>query len=124
MGAGVAKRIDEMYPEACAEYRRRCWQRDYVPGNLIEEYTAVPGLKILHFPTKVDWKNPSLIEYIDAGFEGMIRKYGACQTEVRFNMPALGCGLGGLDFADVKDLAKQYFENASFTVNLFPPKGQ
>lgn len=51
MGAGVAKRIDEMYPEACAEYRRRCWQRDYVPGNLIEEYTAVPGLKILHFPT-------------------------------------------------------------------------
>ncbi len=39
------------------------------------------------------------------------------------NMPALGCGLGGLDFESViKLLILNMFQNEPYTINLFEPK--
>jgi len=58
---------------------------------------------ILHFPTKNDWCKLSKLEYIAEGLVDLallIRSRGLASVA----LPALGCGLGGLDRGQVFEL--------------------
>lgn len=53
---------------------------------------------VVFFPTKNHWKNPSKYEYIESGMRSLanlLKKDDVSVSSVA--IPALGCGLGGLD---------------------------
>jgi O-acetyl-ADP-ribose deacetylase (regulator of RNase III) len=56
---------------------------------------------IVNFPTKRHWRNKSRIEDIDAGLAALVDEIRRLEIH-SIAIPPLGCGLGGLDWADVR----------------------
>ena len=111
MGKGIALKFKRIYPEMFEAYRNQCEQGNLQIGQLLLYKT--PNKWVLNFPTKKHWRNPSRVEYIEAG----LRKLRAHCSEMGFTsiaFPELGCGNGELDFeTQVKPLMERYLGNLS-----------
>lgn len=104
MGKGLALQFKTSYPEMFVEYKKQCNKGRIKVGNvyIYETKLAIPRY-IINFPTKEHWKNPSKIEYIIEGLNSLywvLLKYPIKSIAI----PPLGCGLGGLDWEEVKGL--------------------
>jgi O-acetyl-ADP-ribose deacetylase (regulator of RNase III) len=69
MGAGLALQFKRKYPDMLHQYVGTCRANEMCVGRVVVHY---PGLghrpwHIVLFPTKQDWRNPSQLEWIDAG---------------------------------------------------------
>ncbi len=106
MGKGVALRFKRIYPEMFERYQEHCKHGRLTIGKLHLHKT--PHKWILNFPTKKHWRNPSRLEYIEAG----LKKFAASYTEMGITsvaFPQLGCGNGDLDFeTQVRPLMERY----------------
>ena len=55
---------------------------------------------IINFPTKRHWRSPSRMEDIESGLHALVQEIA--KHHIRsIALPPLGCGNGGLDWADV-----------------------
>ena len=73
----------------------------------LDWYKAEDGKWILNFPTKIDWKNPSKIEYIEEGLKKFVEIWSEKGiTSVAF--PLLGCSNGGLNPDEVIPIMEKY----------------
>ena len=70
------------------------------------------------FPTKVHWRNPSKIEYIEAGLQKFSATY-ADKGITSAAFPQLGCGNGGLDWKQVQPLMEQYLKNLPIPIYIY-----
>lgn len=106
MGKGIAKRFREVYPEMYREYQDFCELGLLEIGKLWIYKTE--NKWILNFPTKKHWRNPSKIEYIEAGLKKFIETYEE-RGITSISFPQLGCGNGGLNWElQVKPLMEKY----------------
>lgn len=123
MGAGLAKEIKERYPKAYSDYRILCKNERIRPG--IVTYTEENGKYILAFPTKDHWKDPSKMEYIESGLESLVEVIKRLQL-TSIAIPALGCGLGGLEWCNVRKkiemVLTHHFSDKPITISLYEPK--
>jgi len=105
MGAGLALEFKNRYPMMFEDYKTKCDQGAVKSGQpyLWEDDTA----QILNFPTKRDWRNDSVFQDIEDGLKHLASSYPEMGIQ-SLAMPALGCGLGGLDWSDVKPLIEKY----------------
>ena len=103
MGAGLAKAFKDRFPHMNEQYEVKCRLGLLKPGAL-DIYVIDSSPKyIINFPTKDDWRNPSLLEYIIYGVTALV--YETWRWKMKsVALPALGCGLGGLDWKDVKPI--------------------
>ena len=117
MGKGIALKFKRIYPEMFAAYRNHCERGDLKIGQLFLYKT--PNKWILNFPTKKHWRNPSKVEYIEAG----LRKLRASCSEAGMTsiaFPELGCGNGELDFElHVKPLMERYLGSLSVPTFIY-----
>lgn len=114
MGKGIAKEFKDSEPEMFAAYKRICDQKLLSPGKL----WLWKGAKFwtLNFPTKIHWRNPSKIEWIERGLEKFVASFETLGiTEVSF--PRLGCGNGGLNWNDVRPVMEKYL--GSLPIQIF-----
>jgi O-acetyl-ADP-ribose deacetylase (regulator of RNase III) len=121
MGKGLALQFKKAFPEAFTAYAQACKHGEVAPGRMhIVQRSASPRF-IINFPTKRQWRLPSKIEYVSDGLRDLvdkIRRLGIRSIAI----PPLGCGLGGLDWAEVKPLILQAFESLpEVRVILFEP---
>lgn len=122
MGAGLAKQFKAKFKDTpyFERYAEDCARKLLKPGypTVWNQYDTAKGygLTVINFPTKDDWKNPSKIEWIDSGLERLrlMINYPAAIA-----IPALGCGLGGLDKTEVKNLILKHFESYPGLVELY-----
>jgi O-acetyl-ADP-ribose deacetylase (regulator of RNase III) len=113
MGKGIAAEFKRRYPAMFAEYKSICDRKLLEPGKLW--LWQGPDQWVLNFPTKRHWRHPSKIEWIEAGLDKFVAQYDQCGIrEVAF--PRLGCGNGGLDWADVKPLMERYLSKLPIQV--------
>jgi O-acetyl-ADP-ribose deacetylase (regulator of RNase III) len=125
MGKGIALQFSKKYPEMLEAYRRACKAREVQPGRMhVYERGEMFGPRyIINFPTKRHWRAPSRIEDIEAGLTALaeeIKRRGIQSIAV----PPLGCGNGGLEWADVLPLIKARLGKLSgVRVLVYPPKG-
>lgn len=103
MGRGIALAFRKRWPAMFEAYAAACARGEVVPGRMFTvEVGDLTGPRfIVNFPTKRHWRDPSLMADIEAGLPALaaeIRAKGIRSIAV----PALGCGLGGLDWAAVK----------------------
>lgn len=95
MGAGLAKQFKTHFgKEYFKEYVNDCSLGHLSIGNLSVYYEdEVP--KVLNFPTKIDWRDSSEINYIESGLKWIRENYKEYRIK-SLAIPPLGCGLGGL----------------------------
>lgn len=99
MGAGLAKQFKTKFPNNFNTYFRRCQDKTLTIGTCLT--TTELNKNIINFPTKFHWKNCSEYNYIQAGLNALVLhiKYYKIKS---IAIPALGCGLCGLNFSKVK----------------------
>ena len=105
MGKSIAKEFKDRDAEMFRAYKRICDQKLLAPGKL----WLWKGAKnwTLNFPTKIHWRNPSELEWIESGLRKFVDTYRMLGiTEISF--PRLGCGNGGLNWDDVRPLMERY----------------
>lgn len=103
MGAGLAAVFKAAFPEMDRQYRFLCAQGKFRIGSLYVYRPPQDYKYIINFPTKSHWRHPSKLDYIDRG----LYKLKSCIYDKQITsiaIPALGCGLGGLNWTDVYQL--------------------
>lgn len=105
MGAGIALAFKQRYPKMFHDYRKICLAKQLSPGKL--HFWQEGNETIINFPTKIDWKNPSEYEWIELGLESL-SEYLRLRSKAKVTIPALGCGLGGLEWKIVKEMIKTH----------------
>ena len=124
MGAGIALAFKKRFPEMFLQYNVYCRAGGLHPGRIYSWANPKPGNPawISNFPTKDDWRKPSKMEYIEQGLPSLV-KFIQSEGILSAAMPALGCGLGGLDFDAVRDLMKYHFTGVDCEFSVYLPKG-
>lgn len=122
MGKGIALQFKKAFPENFAVYERACERGEVVIGKMFVYKTVLPAPRyVINFPTKQHWRNPSKLQYIRDGLVDLVAQVRALDIK-SIAIPPLGCGLGGLDWADVRPLIVNAFRDmAEVRVVLFAP---
>lgn len=125
MGRGIALQFKKAFPDNFKAYATACKAHQVQPGKMfVHNLNRLYNPRfIINFPTKRHWKNQSRIEDIQAGLSDLITVIE--QQNIReIAIPPLGCGLGGLNWQDVKPLITQAFQAVpEVNVLLFEPAG-
>ncbi len=103
MGKGIALQFKEAFPENLLAYEDACRRGVVEIGRMfVTETGHLDGPRwIINFPTKKDWRHPSKMEYVSLGLVDLVRVIHERGIK-SIALPALGCGLGGLDWIEVK----------------------
>ncbi len=108
MGKGIALQFKERFHENFMAYEEACAFREIQTGKMFVTQPTDPSLPlwIINFPTKLHWRDPSKLEWIEAGLKDLRRFL--IEHKVRsVAVPALGAGLGRLDWKDVRRLIER-----------------
>ena len=102
MGRGLALAFRERFPDNFAAYAAACRRGAVVPGEMFVGATGRerPRL-IVNFPTKRHWRDASRMEDLVRGLESLAELVRTRDLR-SIALPALGCGLGGLDWSEVR----------------------
>jgi O-acetyl-ADP-ribose deacetylase (regulator of RNase III) len=100
-GAGLALQFRERYSQSYLEYRGVCSKGLLKPGDIL--LSQDQGVSIVHFATKGDWRNPSQLEWVESGLVNLVNLIHS-EEITSIAIPKLGCGLGGLEWSDVRPL--------------------
>ena len=127
MGKGLALQFKKQFPDNFKAYEKACKNKELSMGRMFTfERTALDDPRlVINFPTKAHWKNKSSLSDIKAGLLALkqeIERFGIKSIAI----PPLGCGLGGLDWLDVKLAIEQCFVDAQgVDIVVFAPlKGE
>lgn len=125
MGRGVALQFRKAFPENYAAYKAVCERKALRPGRMFvfEAGQLTNPRYVINFPTKDHWKGKSRLKDIESGLVALVnevRRLGIRSIAV----PPLGCGLGGLDWSDVRPRIEQAFAALpEVEVLLYEPAG-
>lgn len=137
MGKGLASRAKYQFPDVYVFYQDLCANHTLQMGKpyvykreatlddeLVEDplYGANGSAEtwFLLFPTKNHWRERSDIDGIEKGLIWLLNNYrnlGIASLAV----PALGCGLGQLEWRDVGPLLCKYLSQMIIPVEIYPP---
>ena len=127
MGKGVALEFKRRWPDNFRAYRKRCDGGSLRPGKVFvfEQADLFGGdgrRYLVNFPTKDHWRDPSRIEWIEAGLDDFASRARELAMK-SIVMPPLGCGNGGLDWAKVRPLIERKLEGLSrhAEITVFEP---
>lgn len=112
MGRGIALQFKNAFPENFKAYAAACQRKDVQPGRMFvyETNRLTNPRYIINFPTKRHWQSKSRMEDIDSGLKALAQEIS--DRHIRsIAIPALGCGLGGLDWAQVQPRMETALQN-------------
>lgn len=125
MGRGIALQFQKTFPDMVRSYQAACKRGELQPGRVhVYNLNRMQNPHyVINFPTKKHWRAKSRIEDIEAGLRELaeeVRRRGIRSIAV----PPLGCGLGGLDWADVLPRIREAFaELPGVRTLVFEPAG-
>ena len=117
-GKGLAKQFKERFPRNFKNYRTLCLEGKIRPGHPYLFYDPKNPPLILNFPTKDKWRNPSKLEYIEEGLKSLRTIIQHLKIK-SVALPALGCGLGGLNWEDVFPLIQKYLGDLPCKIEIY-----
>ncbi len=124
MGAGLAADFNKRFPKQCEAYFKACRAGALKAGGVVSasEFGTVPGgePELVFAATKAHWKNPSEISWVKTAAAEIVRVARARGLDP-IAVPALGCGLGNLRYAEVRPVFLEIFAPYEGSVLLFPP---
>lgn len=121
MGKGLALSFKQRYPAMFRAYADACSSGEVEIGKMWIWYNQEPPRYIFNFPTKLHWRNPSQLSWIEKGLDDL-RLHVIMKSIESLALPALGCTNGGLSFADVRPLVEQKLGDLDCRILLFEPQ--
>lgn len=121
MGKGVALEFKKRYPAMHEDYVQRCGAKAVRLGEPYI-YEDLSGTKIINFPTKEHWRSPSRLQDIERGLDFLVDHIGDWRV-MSLALPPLGCGNGGLEWAEVGPLIFRKLSSLPIDVELYAPYG-
>jgi O-acetyl-ADP-ribose deacetylase (regulator of RNase III) len=120
MGRGIALQFKNTYPDNFKAYQSACARGEVQPGRMFvfETGELTNPRYIINFPTKRHWRGKSRMEDIDAGLSALAGEIRSRRIR-SIAIPALGSGLGGLDWRIVRpriDAVLRAFEDVRVVV--------
>ncbi len=125
MGRGIALQFKKVFPENFKRYKAACDRKEVQPGKMFtfDLNNLYNPRYVINFPTKRHWKGKSRMEDIESGLKALVEEVRRRNFH-SIAIPPLGCGLGGLRWADVRVKIENAFEDlADVQVLLYEPKG-
>ena len=113
MGKGLALEFKRRFPIASKWHIKECKGGRILPGSVTANRRG-----LLFAATKDDWRNPSKIEWVNACLVRLVIRanYKDFQS---IALPQLGCGCGGLDWADVEPLVEKHLGGLDCDVEVW-----
>jgi len=125
MGRGIALQFRKAFPENYKAYKALCDRKQLKPGTVFVydlRRLEIPRY-VINFPTKRHWKGKSRLEYIESGLKALVQEIQGRHIR-SVAVPPLGCGLGGLDWDEVRPRIEQAFRKIpDVRVLLYEPIG-
>ena len=125
MGRGIALQFKKVFPENFKRYKAACDRKEVRPGKMFTcDLNSLHNPHyVINFPTKRHWKGKSRMEDIESGLQALVEEVRKRNIH-SIAIPPLGCGLGGLRWADVRTKIEKAFQDlTNVQVLLFEPKG-
>lgn len=124
MGKGIALQFKQAFPDNFKQYKKACDAKEVQPGLMFTTSTGkLFPQYIINFPTKRHWKGKSKIEDVQSGLKALVKEVKQLGIK-EIAIPPLGCGNGGLDWAEVKPMIVSAFvELPDVRVVIFEPAG-
>ncbi len=137
MGKGLASRAKYQFPDAYVVYQDACKKKLLQPGKPYlykretsldvaladEPYNLTNANRrtwFLFFPTKRHWREASRLADIEQGLRWITENYKREGIE-SLALPALGCGLGGLEWGVVGPMMARYLGKLDVEVHIHLP---
>ena len=125
MGRGIALQFKNAFPENFRAYEQACKRHEVGPGRMFvfkNDSLTNPRI-IINFPTKRHWRGKSRMEDIETGLQALVAELRARKIH-SIAIPPLGSGLGGLDWADVRQRIEEALSNLEgLEVRVYEPNG-
>lgn len=123
MGKGVALQFRRAFPDNYEAYRAACARGEVRLGRMfVTETRRLEGPRfIINFPTKGHWRAKSKLVDIEAGLTDLRRVLQELRVR-SVAVPALGCGLGGLQWSEVRPLIERALGDLEVDALVFPPQ--
>jgi O-acetyl-ADP-ribose deacetylase (regulator of RNase III) len=125
MGKGIALQFKQAFPANFKAYESACNAGDVVPGRMFifDNGRLINPRYVINFPTKRHWRGKSRIADIRSGLKALIADVRRLSIR-SIAVPPLGCGLGGLDWQEVRPMIEKAFcELPEVRVLMFEPVG-
>jgi O-acetyl-ADP-ribose deacetylase (regulator of RNase III) len=108
MGKGIALEFRRRFPEMFKIYQQDCIEKKLQPGR-IYSYQQ-PGVLILNFAIKDNWKYPSKIEWVDSCLKQFVTGYR--QKDIRsIAFPWMGAMNGNIPLEKIQATTRKYLQN-------------
>jgi len=137
MGKGLASRAKYQFPDVYVIYQDLCRSKQLQMGKpriykreaslehgLADEPDTLSNTNkekwFLLFPTKQNWRDLADINGIEAGLKWVVGNYKK-EGIKSLAIPALGCGLGKLEWTDVGPLMCRYLRTVDIPVTIYLP---
>ncbi|MEX0698290.1 MAG: macro domain-containing protein [Acidimicrobiia bacterium] len=124
MGKGVALQFKKAFPENFRAYKAACDRSEVRLGQVFIYSTGRLDRRpayIINFPTKEHWRSKARLSDIESGLEHLVKEVERLGIE-SIAIPPLGCGLGGLDWDDVRPhILEALAPLGGLTAYLYPP---
>jgi O-acetyl-ADP-ribose deacetylase (regulator of RNase III)/uncharacterized protein YwgA len=126
MGKGIALQFKHKYPENFKSYVKECKAGNVTTGKMLVYDCGMLSENpryIINFPTKQHWRNNSKIEYITSGLDDLIKVIEQYKIK-SIAIPQLGCGNGGLEWDEVRQIIIEKLSCLDIDINIFAPTPQ
>lgn len=133
MGAGIAVKFKEMFPEMFSTYKDRCKNGLIIPGS-VWQWTEVESqpyydksgriveretiYKVYNLAIKTHWRLPATYNAIEASFNNLIEQMEANGGKA-VAMPWIGCGLGGLEKKHVQKIMERVLTDKDIVFHVY-----
>lgn len=122
MGKGVALQFIERFPTNFKLYAAACKNDEVQIGKMF--ITATNSMMnpkwIINFPTKKHWIDKSSYSFIELGLDDLVGQIENLDIK-SIAIPALGAGLGGLDWDTVKTIIENKLHDLNIDITIFEP---
>ena len=122
MGKGIALQFKSRFPANFVAYADACKSGQVQIGHLfVTEPVELMGPRwVVNFPTKQHWRDPSRMAWVVAGLQEL-REFLISHQVESIALPALGVGLGGLPWIEVRDHIEAALGDLALDVRVYEP---
>lgn len=121
MGKGLALEFKKRYPKVNSIYERDCERGEFLPGSVRYYQSDDKAHLIACFATKNHWKERSSYSFIATGLV-KIQWLISQGKIIELAIPAIGCGLGGLEWGNVKAQIELYLSRYTIPIEVYEPE--
>lgn len=116
MGAGIAIGFKHNWPDMYAEYKDLCKTGRLSPGSVFTYFA--PDRTIYNIASQDKPGKNARLSWLESGLFCALGR--AAEDNVNtIAMPRIGCGIGGLDWVDVRDIVEHYAENQPVDIEVW-----